>query len=223
MNSKSERILIISDLHLTTNFIAKKYNYLENLFKSVDRIIINGDFWTAYYNTFDEFLRTKWNKLFPLLREKNTIYIYGNHDKKIWQDDRNKLFSVVQTSEYKFETFGVKYLITHGHTYLGDSISTDKFMKIWRFFKFDATKYFIEALFLRMFGRYIYLPASIMNKKVKEISKKIKDINYLIIGHTHWAEIDRKNKFINSGLTHCGVSDYIIIENGEPQLINTRY
>lgn len=223
MNSKRERILIISDLHLTTNFIEKKYNYLKKLFLSVDKIIINGDFWTAYYNTFDEFLRTKWSELFPILKNKNTIYIYGNHDKEKWQDKRNKKFSIWQGNEYGFETNGVKFLVTHGHTYLGDSVSTKKFVEIWRLLKFDVAKYFIESLFLRTIGTFIFKPASIMNNKVKEISSNISDINYLVIGHTHWAEIDKKNKFINSGIIHSGVSNYILIDDGNPKLIVDRY
>lgn len=219
----NEKILVISDLHLTTNFILKKYKYLEKLFLSVDRIIINGDFWTAYYNTFDEFIKTRWSGLFPILLDKKAIYIYGNHDKEIWQDSRNKEFSVWQGDEYKLEINNVKYLFNHGHKYLGDSISSEKFMKTWRFFKFDVIKYFIESLFLRTIGISIYKPASLMNNKVKEFSKKINDIDYLVIGHTHWCEIDKKNKFINSGIIHSGTSNYILIVNGKPELIKTNY
>jgi predicted phosphodiesterase len=223
MVNKDEKILIVSDLHLTTNFIQKKYNYLEKLFLGVDKIIINGDFWTAYYNTFEEFLETKWNGLFPILLSKKTVYIYGNHDKEIWQDDRNKQFSLLQLDKYKFETHGVKYLITHGHTYLGDSISHENFMKVWRFFKLDIVKYLIESLLLRALGRSVYKPASIMNNKVKSFSINQKKINYLVIGHTHWAEIDIKSKLINSGIIHSGVSNYILITNGIPKLIKENY
>lgn len=219
----NEKILVISDLHLTTNFILKKYKYLEKLFLSVDRIIINGDFWTAYYNTFDEFIKTRWSGLFPILLDKKAIYIYGNHDKEVWQDSRNKEFSVWQGDEYELETHGIKYRFTHGHKLLGDSISTDVFMKTWRLFKFDAIKYFVEALLLRTIGRSIYKPASLMNNKVKEFSKTINDIDYLVIGHTHWGEIDEKNKFINSGIIHSGTSNYILIVNGKPESIKTNY
>jgi len=223
MNNLHETILIASDLHLTTNFIEKKYRYLKKLFLSVDKIIINGDFWTAYYNTFDEFLETKWNKLFPILLSKKAIYLYGNHDKEKWQDSRNKLFSVWQGDEYKFEADGVKYKIAHGHTYLGDSISTESFMKTWRFFKFDVIKYFIESLLLRTIGVFIYKPAALMNNKVKEYSKEIRDIDYLIIGHTHWGDIDKSSKFINSGIIHSGISNYILIKNGNPKFIREKY
>ena len=223
MMNKDEKILIVSDLHLTTNFIQRKYNYLEKLFSGVDKIIINGDFWTAYYNTFNEFVKTKWRRLFPILLDKKTVYNYGNHDKKIWQDKRNKQFSFLQVNKYKFETHGTKYLVTHGHTYLSDSISSENFMKIWRFFKFDVIKYFIESLLLRTLGRNIYKPALIMNNRVKPFSKNKSDINYLVIGHTHWAEIDTKNKLINSGIVHSGISNYILITDGTPKLIIENY
>lgn len=219
----NEKILVISDLHLTTNFILKKYKYLEKLFSSVDKIIINGDFWTAYYNTFDEFLKTRWNGLFPILLDKKAVYIFGNHDKKIWQDTRNKEFSIWQGDEYRLETHNIKYLFTHGHRYLGDSISSEKFMKTWRFFKFDMVKYFIESILLRTVGISIYKPASLMNNQVKKLSKEINDIDYLVIGHTHWCEIDKANKFINSGIIHSGVSRYIIIENGLPRMYKEIY
>lgn len=218
-----EKILVISDLHLTTNFIQKKYNYLKKLFLSVDKIIINGDFWTAYYNTFGEFLDTKWRGLFPILKRKKAIYIYGNHDKEIWQDSRNNEFSVWQGNEYKLETHGINYLFTHGHSILGDSISSESFMRTWRFFKFDAIKYVIESLLLRAIGASVYRPASLINNKVKKISKIIKDADYLVIGHTHWGEIDKNNKLINSGIIHSGISSYIVIEDGLPKNYVLRY
>lgn len=220
---KSEKVLLISDLHLSVNFRPKKYKYLENLFNSADRIILNGDFWTAYYNTFDEFLKTKWSGLFPILKSKKTAYIFGNHDRKEWVDKRVSLFSDWQGDEYKTEINGVKYSIVHGHKYLGDSIATKEYLTFWRKYKFDAIKYMIETIFLRTIGRYFYLPASLMNKKVKKISKMMDNTDYLVIGHTHWAEIDKGNKFINSGLIHSGNSNYILIEDGNPKLITVRF
>lgn len=218
-----EKILIVSDLHLTVNFRPKKYEYLRKLFSEYDRIIMNGDFWTAYYNTFDEFLQTKWSGLFPILKSKKTVYLYGNHDRKDWLDGRTSMFSDLQSDEYVLETGGKRYKIIHGHKYLGDSIATESYLTFWRKYKLDFWKYLIETGFLRTFGRYFYLIASLMNKKVKKISREMKDIDYLVIGHTHWGEIDHENKFINSGLIHSGVSNYISIENGNLQMIYKRY
>lgn len=220
---KNEKVLIISDLHLTTNFIARKYFYLEKLFRRFDRIIINGDFWTAYYNTFDDFLNTKWNGLFPILKRKKTIYIYGNHDKEMWQDSRNNLFSVWQGNKYILDVGGLKYLITHGHQYLSDSISSPGFIKFWSFFKIDFFVYMIEAMFLHIFGRHVIIPMSKANIKVKKISKNLENIDYIVIGHTHWAEIDFENKFINSGLIHSSVADYVVVDNNGPHLVSERY
>lgn len=218
-----EKILIISDLHLTVYFRPKKFEYLKKLFQSADRIIINGDFWTAYYNTFDEFLKTKWSGLFPILKSKSTIYLYGNHDKKIWLDERALNFSIKNCEEYMLEVGGVRYRIIHGHQFSGDSISSESYMSTWRKYKFDFWKYLIETAFLRTFGRYFYMIAKLMNNKVKEFSKKAKDYDYLVMGHTHWAEIDEKNKYINTGLIHSGVATYLVIEGNTKKIVYERY
>lgn len=78
--SKSKTI-VISDLHLTTNFDNRKFQFLKNIFTNSGQIIINGDFWSYYSCTFDEFLDFKWQELFPFMRAK-TIYIHGNHDRE---------------------------------------------------------------------------------------------------------------------------------------------
>ena len=38
------KILVISDLHLTTRFDQKKCEFLEKLISRADKVIINGDF-----------------------------------------------------------------------------------------------------------------------------------------------------------------------------------
>ena len=221
---KREKILVISDLHLTTNFIKKKYNFLEKLILNADKVVINGDFWSYYYNTFDEFLSTNWKGLFPLLLEKETVYVYGNHDQGKWSDERVKRFSVVQGNDYLLKTGGKKYLLTHGHLLLDNkSIEDENFTSFWRKYHVDVIKYFVEAFFLRTIGRTFYLFAKKFNDGPREMAKKRKDIDFLVIGHLHWSELDRKNKFINTGLIHAGVADYLIIEDGEPKIVNTRY
>jgi predicted MPP superfamily phosphohydrolase len=85
--------LIFSDTHLTKGFNRKKYEFLREIIEPVDRVIINGDFWDGYLTSFDKFVNSEWQKLFPLLKEKQTIYLYGNHDKTKWCDSRVNLFS----------------------------------------------------------------------------------------------------------------------------------
>jgi len=218
------KLLIISDLHLTTNFIKKKFNFLNKIISASDKVIINGDFWSAYYNTFDEFVNSPWNRLFPLLKSRGAIYIYGNHDRKNWCDARVNLFSIKQADEYKFKySDKLTLLFNHGHKYLGDSVSNEKFMSFWRKYKIDVIKYLFESLFLRIFGRFIYYPARLLNKKIKERVGDLGNDIYLVTGHTHWRELDLKNRFLNSGIIHAGVASYIVIENGEIKAVSARY
>src|SRR3990167_5228492 len=86
------KVLVFSDSHLDHNFEPKKLSYLKKLVRSVDQVIINGDFWEGYSITFDQFLSSKWNELFPLLKAKKAVYIFGNHDKKVLADKRMRLF-----------------------------------------------------------------------------------------------------------------------------------
>jgi len=78
------KILVISDLHLTTRFDEKKCEFLEKLINRADKVIINGDFWEAYDLKINSFISSKWNKLFKYLKKNNSIYLFGNHDKKTY-------------------------------------------------------------------------------------------------------------------------------------------
>ena len=111
----SMKILVISDLHLTTRFDQKKCEFLEKLISRADKVIINGDFWSYYSCTFGEFVRSEWKALFPLLREKQAVYIYGNHDFRKWTNKRVHLFSVRQAEKYEYRYEKNKIIIEHGH------------------------------------------------------------------------------------------------------------
>src|SRR5690554_1878720 len=108
-------LLIISDIHLGKRFDKNKFNYLKNLFSKYDEIILNGDFWDYYSVSFDDFVNSEWNKLFPVMEDK-TIYIYGNHDQEKWVDSRVKLFSKKQTNKHELIIKDKRYILIHGHT-----------------------------------------------------------------------------------------------------------
>jgi predicted phosphodiesterase len=91
------KILVISDVHLDNAFEKPKYRFLKKIIRRADRVIINGDFWDGYLVKFQQFIQSPWKSLFPLLKSKKTIYIYGNHDKKILSDKHTALFSDIQT------------------------------------------------------------------------------------------------------------------------------
>jgi len=60
-------ILVFSDTHLYLPFDQKKFNFLKKIISESGQVIINGDFFDGYMNKFDEFCKSSWNKLFPLL------------------------------------------------------------------------------------------------------------------------------------------------------------
>ena len=109
------RTLIISDTHLTHRFDERKYYFLEKLISSYDHVILNGDFWDGYTTTFDKFVNSKWSGLFPLLKAKNAIYLFGNHDQERYTDERVNLFSVEQKKSHTIEIGIDTYHIEHGH------------------------------------------------------------------------------------------------------------
>jgi len=94
-------ILVFSDTHLTHRFNKKKFLFLSRIIKKADKVIINGDFWDGHISSFHRFINSKWSMLFKLLKQKKTVYIYGNHDRKEYCDSRVSSFSTIQTTHYK--------------------------------------------------------------------------------------------------------------------------
>lgn len=108
-------ILIFSDTHLTHKFNKDLFDYIVKLIKKADQVVINGDFWDAYLTTFDSFCKSKWQKLFKLLKNKNTVYVTGNHDKFEYLDKRVKLFSSEVARKYILKFNKKSIIIQHGH------------------------------------------------------------------------------------------------------------
>ncbi len=206
------KTLIFSDSHLSLPFEEKKFNFIEGIIKPVDKVIINGDFWESSLMSFQNFVNSPWRNLFPLLKEKKTIYIYGNHDKKISTNSKVNLFSDQQTDRYILNLKDKELVIEHGnriHPFIDDRMN-------WSKINSNITKPYehIERLMVRKLGtRFLKMCYGRMNKKMK---KKLKDelkLNQIYIcGHTHYAEIDKESQFINSGLVRHGLGQYLVIE-----------
>lgn len=217
------RILIFSDTHLTDRFDKKKYIFLKKIIFSADHVIINGDFWDGYEIYFNQFIRSEWKKLFPLLKKKNTVYLYGNHDKKSLSDQRVNLFSVKQAQQYSLRSGKLSFWIEHGNKYFPDWEET---------FPIKQPNYFIntcytivEKLLFTVFKTKIQTGfLHQFNKKIKKIiQKKIPKDYIFICGHTHAQELDLKNRFINTGIIRHGIGQYLLIENGKLKLKSERY
>lgn len=205
------KTLVFSDTHLSEKFEEKKYQYLEKLIQGVDRVIINGDFWDGYLTTFDLFLRSKWSGLFPLLKEKQTVYIYGNHNKKVFSDDRTNLFSTEQTERYVLRSGGKTFIIEHGNRLLPGL--DELFQRPRKLISIETLLYsYYEEFITRAFKHTSRFWGVILNNKLKRGKKN--DGNFFIFGHTHFAEFDLIHNFAVSGIFQYGLAQYLLIEDG---------
>lgn len=207
------RILIFSDSHLSSYFDEKKFQFLKKIITSFDQVIINGDFWEGYNTTFNQFIQSPWKNLFPLLLARKTVYIFGNHDKKGYVNNNYSLFSTQQTSLYSFSSGNKKFHVEHG----------DRLVPMWDSL-FERMPWYInnpldllERFLVRTFGtKYLQTVFGIFNEKVKRrMPKGPKKNELFVFGHTHCAEVDLENKFINTGLIKHGLGQYIVIEDGK--------
>ncbi len=205
--------IIVSDLHLTPEFDIKKYNYLRKLFQSADQIIIDGDLWSYYYCDFTDFLDSKWNQLFPLMLEKKCVYIFGNHDREEWCDERTKLFSIECHNWYSFSQLGTTFHVQHGHLISSKSIQNEIFIKYLKKFHLDKYNYAIQQKIINKLGSTFYSrPGKMLNKKHKKFVKKfIPKGEFLICGHTQSPEGSSERRYINTGFINYGHSSYLQI------------
>lgn len=216
------KTLIVSDIHLTHIFDEKKFLFLENLFSSFEKIILNGDFWDGYSTTFDRFISSRWNALFPLLKKKGAIYLYGNHDKKHFSDERTSLFSISQKDSHVIELKSLTYHVEHGHILYPAS---DGILPISR--KFFGYLNFIFQRFEYLFVRYLGSPHNFILKAANRTIKKKLRIqqfpHWYLCGHTHFAEFDSHNKFANSGFVQYGKATYLIADSSGLSLRTKSY
>ena len=109
------KTIIFSDTHLTARLEPDKFAYLVKILRDADKVIINGDFWDCYDTDFDTFMQSDWKKLFPLLKQKKAIYLFGNHDPELLMDDRIKQFCSKAQDIYKFKQNKYEFVVRHGH------------------------------------------------------------------------------------------------------------
>lgn len=208
------KTLIFSDTHLSLPFEEKKYNFMRGIIEPADQVIINGDFWENNEISFKRFVASPWKNLFPLLKQKNTIYIYGNHDTERSMDKNTALFSDIQTYRHTMKLKDKELVIEHGnrlHPYIGDYV---QWKKQWQG---TITKPYsqVEYLMVRKTGKlYLKLLNERKNKHIKKrVKGELKDNQIYICGHTHYAEVDKSSRFINSGIIRHGLGQYLVVDS----------
>lgn len=217
------RTLIFSDIHLTDKFNEKKFAFLKKIISQADQVIVNGDFWDGIIITFSQFIQSQWKDLFPLLKKKKTIYIYGNHDKKSLSDHRTSLFSIKQTERYILKSGTHTFIIEHGHR------TEPKIFKQLDFLPKNRSLHVILNILFDKFEELIFDVLgkntvqkkwyTRLNKETKlNIKKLVANGSIYVCGHTHAQEFDLKNHFINTGIVRHGLGQYLIIEGNKIEL-----
>ena len=209
------RLRIVSDTHLTAKFDKDKYELLHKLFSDCDRLIINGDFWSWYSLSFNKFVNSQWKRLFPIMLKKETIYIYGNHDREEFMDEESGLFSKERCLKKILHIGKLKYHIEHGHLFFGHQSFSDPKLVEWnRKINVDERiRNPINRFLCKRIGqKRLFKFSGFMNKKIKERGKGIIGKGYILVtGHTHLAESNRDGKYVNTGFIDQGFGWYLEI------------
>ena len=215
------KTVVISDTHLSSKVYPKKYNYLKNIIEDADKVIIAGDFWDGFLVSFDDFINSKWQSLFPLLLEKQAVYLYGNHDRPEWCDERVSLFSVENGMSTTLSLHEQMYHITHGHTIF---VSKEEQYPIFNHAIPLRIGSFIDVTHKFLFGdRFLKEGNSINSSLADWVRDNLDEDHLLITGHSHYPEMNLAGRFLNSGFIGLGYGNYITIDANGPQVIKERY
>lgn len=211
-------VLVFSDTHLEKTFDEHKFHFLQKIIQKSDVVIINGDLWEGYIDTFEQFIYSPWRHLFPHLKKKQSVYIYGNHDKKWYLDKRVGLFSKIQTERYILKIKHNSYIFEHGHRF---SFSIDKIItqkKMLGVLVPLSTR--TQRIIIRKFGsKKIKQLFGSLNAGIKQnMLPTLRKNEIFVCGHTHVAEFDLKNRFVNLGTIQHGLGQYLTIHNDIIQL-----
>jgi predicted phosphodiesterase len=223
------KTLLIADTHFDTSFEPARYKAIIRLIKSVDRVVIAGDFWDSFLCSFDEFVDSGWNKMFPLLKEKKTIYIHGNHDRPKHCNERVKLFSVKQLDKYTLETKEQSFLIEHGHTLASEFEQRHAHItKIFRgLYPWLDARFGGHGIFGPMIVKFIEFNHNQLWKRMKIRLESNQDWlagkQQLVVGHCHFQKKNTKLRLQSIGSFRWGVARYGIIGPQGLEVFEERY
>lgn len=218
------KYLIFSDTHLTEKFEPQKFELLKKIIISADRVIIAGDFYDQYFTSLNKVLNSDWKPLFGLLKEKNAVYIPGNHDLLVG-DDSEYSFCQKIVPEYKFESGEVEVVVRHGHK-LAPGFEKFKFLpnSVRNFVSkiHNLTESVLTAIF-GWLGADMYLYRYLDLWKTIKIKKKKDNNQWWILGHIHLPYFNEEICYANTGFINHGLASYILVENGKVELVKKRY
>ncbi|QQG50329.1 MAG: metallophosphoesterase [Candidatus Berkelbacteria bacterium] len=213
-----KKVVIISDLHLGKKFNEIKFAQINSAVSPADKLIINGDLWEGFAYTLEEFLTFDWRKLFGLFKNKEAVYLYGNHDREYKNDSRTNEFSVLTSNEYDFIQNGVTFHVRHG-----DKLAPTLDMRLPRiayFYWFYEIAVKIERFCIQNFGKpFLHIYRKDNEKMIAWKNTNLPKEHWLICAHSHLAVVDKENHFANSGIFEPPVATYLVVENGEVSVV----
>ena len=83
----------------------------------------------------------------------------------------------------------------------------------------------LENFIFKVLGKtFIRLAYTRFNNHIKnKIVGRFKENEFLVTGHSHFAEIDLEKHYINSGFNNYGISQYLYIKEGRVTVVEKRY
>lgn len=221
------KTLIFSDTHLTARFNPRKFAFLEKIIDSADRVFINGDLWDYWYCSFDKFVNSEWQRLFPLLKSKQASYLYGNHDPEEKNDERVNYFSDFQGTEIEEKLGSQNLLITHGHNIWAgmQALTALPLSSVYGTsaqFVVDCVEWTGTKL-LQRYGKNLLPWRYLDNHNLKRFSLDLPEDKFLVCGHTHLAYYHPEARYVNTGSIRFGHANYVTIEDGNIKLNYARY
>jgi len=211
--------IVISDTHIGSRFY-KSIELLE-LLKSIeyDQIILAGDI--IDFIKIPVFTERCIEILSSIDREKEVIYVVGNHDESLVELVGKEMLGIKFVKKYEFEEGNRKFRVEHGDEYNTGFLHKKLFVKfvslvqnvLEKIFDFDFSTWWTERHIRKHKLRSII-----------DILKYNEDVDVFIMGHTHnpealiWVDSDQNIKtYINSGdwVTH---QTYVTINDGVSRL-----
>lgn len=221
LSAVDKKVVIFSDTHLSHRSDPAQLKFIERAIGPADRVIINGDFWDYGETTFGEFVNSSWKQLFPLLKKRKAIYLYGNHDLEKACDQRVELFSVKQGDHCLIETTKQQLLVRHGHLLAPSRdvamprvFANPPMLKLGNGINLLGVNLALKS-YLNLF--------QIRNRLMKKLSSSFQNNQLLVCGHSHLAEYNLEKKYINNGVIRWGLGQYLKVEDGQLNLVRSRY
>jgi predicted phosphodiesterase len=210
------RYVVFSDTHLHQGWDRATFDWIESIVRDADRVIIDGDFWDADATTFSDFVESRWSALFPALKERHAVYLFGNHDPAEACDERVRLFSDQTGDSYTVTVGATRFRIEHGHRF---SLGMNRFgpthvaLLLLRHVLPAGTWPAVERILSAILGpRALPTWYRRYNTPVKrEWQRERQGDEILVCGHTHAPEMDLAAGFINTGAVRSGTASYLTI------------